>query len=305
VTLVLPLSVRALRHEIAQQLAAAGVRDAPNEARDLIAAVLNQPRFWAVAHAEDPIDADAAAVRAAAERRAAGMPFAYAVGKAAFRHLTLQVDRRVLIPRQETELLVDLVLQATRGRGIVADVATGSGCIACALASEGNYTRVIATDISPDALAVARENVGSLAQPHAIIELRRGDLLAPLTSGDGIAAVVVNPPYIAPGEMDELPESVRLWEPHLALESSRGGLAHTFAVVDDAPRVLAPGGILALEVDSRRARRVAEYVAECGRFQDIVVHRDLTGRERFVFATAADPQTSDLRPSDLRPRVND
>jgi release factor glutamine methyltransferase len=291
--MALPLSVRALRHEIARQLAAAGVPDAPNEARDLIAGVLDQPRFWAVAHADDPVGAQAGAVRTAAERRATGMPFAYAVGKAAFRRLTLRVDANVLIPRQETELLVDLVLQATGGQGTVADVGTGSGCLACALASEGDYRRVIATDVSPAALAVARTNAATLPMPHATIELRTGDLLQPLSRGDRITAIVANPPYIAPHEMRELPDAVRLWEPHLALESSNDGLMHTLAIIEDAPRVLAAGGLLALEVDSRRAQRVAEFVERRRRFRDIVVHRDLTGRERFVLAILR-PPTSDL-----------
>jgi release factor glutamine methyltransferase len=119
--------------------------------------VLDVPRFWPVTNRDALVDATAVdEARHAAAMRAKGAPFAYAVGRAAFRHLTLAVDPRVLIPRQETEVLVDLVLEAEDGgRGTVVDVGTGSGAIALALATEGRFDRVIATDVSRDALAVA------------------------------------------------------------------------------------------------------------------------------------------------------
>lgn len=276
----LPLTVRALRNEIATLFTGAGVERPHDEARDIIAAVLDRPRFWPVEHAADVIAGDA--VRDAAVRRVRGMPFAYAVGRAAFRHLTLDVDARVLIPRQETELLVDLVLSSTRGRGIVADVGCGSGCIALALASEGKFAKVIASDISSDALAVARQNAVKL---HCEIDTRQGDLLTTLNRSDGITAIVSNPPYIAPGEMRDLPPSVTQWEPHLALVSENDGLQLTFDIIDDAQRVLHAGGMLALEVDSRRAQRVATYMRQSEQYGDVRVHNDFTGRERFVIGT--------------------
>ncbi|MGQ0643079.1 MAG: peptide chain release factor N(5)-glutamine methyltransferase [Gemmatimonadaceae bacterium] len=280
--LSLPLTVRALREEIAAVFAQSVIDNPHDEARDLISAVLDQPRFWPVQHADAVIDGEA--VRRAAERRAQGMPFAYAVGKAAFRHLTLIVDERVLIPRQETELLVDLVLDATRGRGVVADIGTGSGCIALALASEGRFDRVIATEVSQAAKAVSQVNADNLAAPHAPADIREGDLLTPLTSEDGITIIVSNPPYIARHEMAQLPPSVRDWEPHVALFSDNDGLAHTFRIVAEAPSLLQSGGLLALEVDSRRAQLVAQQIRSNGAFDRVKVHRDFTGRERYVLA---------------------
>lgn len=275
--------VRTLRVEIAELLANAGIEDARREARDLIAAVVDQPRFWPITHAGHVLNGDA--VRAAAEKRAQGMPFAYAVGKAAFRHLTLIVDQRVLIPRQETEHLVDLVLGATEGRGVVADIGTGSGCIALALATEGSFERVIATEISPEAQALAQMNADLVrSTPRSPAEVRGGDLLAPLTTKDRITAVVSNPPYIAPHEMAELPSSVRDWEPHRALVSADEGLACTNRIIDEAATLLASGGLLALECDSRRAQRVAHYARKNGAYFDIKVHSDFTGRERYVLA---------------------
>jgi release factor glutamine methyltransferase len=244
------------------------------------------PRFWPATNRDTLIDATAVdEARQAAAARMRGAPFAYAVGRAAFRHLTLAVDERVLIPRQETEVLVDLVLQAMDGgRGTVADVGTGSGAIALALATEGQFDRVIATDVSRDALAVAEGNAAFLRDDlRAPVEFVHGSLLAPL-AGTRLAAVVSNPQYIAFAELDELPASVRDWEPPLALLSADQGLATTRAIIRDSRAVLEPGGLLALEVDTRRASLVAEAVASDGAYEEIAVHLDLTGRERFVLA---------------------
>ena len=292
-----PRTIGALVDELAHALGAAagaaGVEDARAEARDLVAALLDQARFWPSVHRDERVDAALVAqARAAAERRARGAPFAYAVGRAAFRHLTLDVDERVLIPRQETEVLVDEVLAALGGRpgGVLVDVGTGSGAIALALACEARAERVIATDVSLDALAVARRNAALLdAALCAPVEFRHGSLLAPL--GDlppaSLRAVVSNPPYIAYAEADQLPPSVRDWEPALALYAGNEGMAAIAALVRDAAPLLAPGGLLALEVDARRAGLAAELVASDGRYAEIAVRLDLAGRERFVLAVRA------------------
>lgn len=283
--LALPVTVRALRAEITTRLVEAGVDSPAAEARDVIAAVLDQSRFWPVDHGDDALSEEQLArVRQAVERRIQGMPFAYAVGKASFRYLTLAVDQRVLIPRQETELLVDLVLDATAGRGVVADIGTGSGCIALSLASEGAFDLVIATELSPEAAQVAQTNADTLPHLRSRADIRSGELLTPLHAEDRITAIVSNPPYIAPSEMAELPSSVRDWEPHSALLSENNGLAHTFAMIDDAPRVLSSGGLLAFEVDSRRADNVVDYMIANGSYRDVKAHRDFTDRDRYVLA---------------------
>ena len=261
---------------------------ARHEASDLVAAVMRQPRWWPTLRCDDEISAgDEAAVRAAAQRLKSGMPFAYAVGHADFRQLNLLVDERVLIPRPETELLVEIVLHSPQGRsgGVASDVGTGSGAIALALASEGPFDRVIATDLSLDALEVARQNVRRCSQQlRAPLELRQGDALAPL-AGEQVDVLVSNPPYIAFSELDDLPSSVRDWEPPTALVCPDDGLAVTRALVHGAGRVMRHGALLAMEVDARRARRVAAMVRECAGFDGVAVHRDLTGRDRFVTAT--------------------
>jgi len=281
-----PASLGALLDELAAGLARAGVPLARDEARDIVAAVLDVPRFWPATHRDALLDATAMdEARTAAARRARGAPFAYAVGRAAFRHLTLAVDARVLIPRQETEVLIDLVLaEENRGQGSVVDVGTGSGAIALALATEGDFDRVIGTDVSRDALAVARDNAAFYRDElRAPVEFLHGSLLAPV-AGLTARVVVSNPPYIAFAEVEELPPSVRDWEPPLALLSGNEGLAATRAIIQAAPLLLEPGGLLALEVDTRRASLVAEAVATNGAYRDVAVHLDLTGRERFVLA---------------------
>jgi release factor glutamine methyltransferase len=257
-------------------------------ARDVIAAVLDRPRFWPTANRGTLVtDADAAAMRTAARALRDGAPFAYAVGRASFRHLTLAVDRRVLIPRPETELLVDLALQATGGRGRVADVCTGSGAVALALAAEGKFERVLGTDISADAIAVARANVGAIpADRRGAVEFREGDLLTPL-AGERLTAIVANPPYIATHERDNLPALVRDWEPALALFGGDDGLQVIARIVAGAGNLLEPGGLLMLEIDARRGPESAALAATHDGWTDVQLRTDLTGRNRFLLARRA------------------
>jgi release factor glutamine methyltransferase len=260
--------------------------DAARDAAELVAALLDVPRHWPILNAGNRVDAEVRRrARHAAERRAAGAPLAYAVGRANFRSLTLDVDERVLIPRPETELLVDLVLARARPAGVVVDVGTGSGAIAISLSLEGEFDRVFATDISADALIVARGNARKYAVSN--VEFAHGHLLGPTTQAAPrrLTAVVSNPPYISFADIAELPASVRDWEPAVALFSGRSGLGITAQLVRQAGARLEAGGLLALEVDARRASLVAEMVASDSRFQDVSVHLDLAGRERFVLAS--------------------
>jgi len=280
-------TVRAVLAQVARALSEAGVRAADSQAREIVAALLDVGRHWTALHGDDRAD-DMLLARAlhAARRLARGMPFQYAVNRAAFRRLTLQVDPRVLIPRPETELLVELVLEVTAGArgGVAVDVGTGSGAIALALAQEGTFERVIGTDISTDALVVAAENAGALAGAlRAPVEFRQGSLLRPVADVRA-RAIVSNPPYIAFDEAAALPPSVRDWEPVTALLSAEQGLADTRALVRSAAARLEGGGLLALEVDARRASLVAEMVSADAAFLDVSVRFDLTGRERFVLA---------------------
>jgi release factor glutamine methyltransferase len=283
-----PRTVGALLQEMARLLARAPTVDkAADEARELVAALLEAPRYWPGAHTDAEID-DAvwSHALAAAAKRARGAPLAYCVGRASFRHLTLEVDERVLIPRPETELLVDVAMAAIgpAAGGIAVDVGTGSGAIALALATEARFDRVVATDVSLDALTVARRNM-RLAHDRlrAPVELRHGSLLRPVEEVQ-LRLVVSNPPYIANREASDLPASVRDWEPPEALLSGEDGMWATARLVRQAADKLAPGGMLALEVDPRRAEAVATLAAATRRYIGVTVKLDLAGRERFVIA---------------------
>ena len=286
-------SVAALVDELAELLGAGmrfDAREALAEAREIVAALYDVPRFWPAANAHVPVEREMwPRARAAAAKRARGCPLAYAVGRASFRHLTLDVDERVLIPRPETELLVDLVLErAGPDHELAVDVGTGSGAIALALASEGPFAEVVGTDLSLDALVVAEGNARHLRSRGALrarLVLAHGSLLAPLHAKGLRAHVVVsNPPYIAFDEARDLPADVRDWEPPVALFSGSQGLDVSTRLVREAADSLVSGGLLAMEVDARRASLVAELVAGDSRYREVGVHLDLTGRERFVLA---------------------
>ena len=281
------LTLGALEDEMSCLIAPAQGGSATAEARELLALQFDKPRHWPFTARDVEVTAEehARGIRAA-QRRASGAPLQYAAGRAAFRHLTLSVDERVLIPRAETEMLVEIVLARTRDvrGGIAVDVGTGSGAIALSLAHEGRFALVIGTDVSLDALAVAAANAANVSgRSCAAVEMRHGSLLGPVTER-GLRAVVSNPPYISFDEASSLPPSVRDWEPPVALFSSNNGMAATVNLVDEAALALAPTGLLALEVDTRRAVIAAGVVASHGWYQDVHILTDLTGRERFVVA---------------------
>ena len=284
-------SVASVIDDLQVPLSTAGVHEPRRVAADIIAALLEVPRSWPSMNREAPLDSDTvSAAYRAAEKLGRGAPFAYAVGTACFRHLNLAVYERVLIPRPETEVLVGEILERfeSTGRsswGTAADIGTGSGAIALSLAAEGKFDRVIATDASLDALQVARENGARSAQAlNAGVDFRHGSLLAPL-SGETVDVIVSNPPYVAFSEAESLPASVRDWEPPLALFSGHDGMRATAEIVRNSARHLLNGGLLALEVDERRASIVAEMVMGHGAYTNVGVRLDLAGRERFVFAS--------------------
>lgn len=212
-----------------------------------------------------------------------GVPFAYAVGRVGFRTLDLAIDRRALIPRPETEGLVELILQRVKG-GLAADIGTGSGCIALSLAVEGSFDRVIAVERSAEAAALARENV-ALVQPRTPVEIREGNLLEPLgDQGERYRVIVSNPPYLSEDEYAALDPAVRQFEPAQALVSGPDGLAATRALLAGAAALLEPGGMLALEIDERRGDAVRALAHEY-RWARIGIHDDLFGRPRYALAT--------------------
>lgn len=218
----------------------------------------------------------------AVRRRASGKPLAYVIGSWGFRHLTLVVNESVLIPRPETEGLVDLVLERVR-TGRAADLGTGSGCIALALASEGAFGQVVAVDRSTAALAVAGRNATLAAVPLTLV---RSDFGSALASG-AFDVIVSNPPYLSAAEYASLDLAVKAFEPRLALESGADGLDATRAILGHALRLLRPDGWVALEIDATRGELSARCATGAG-FGAATIHQDLFGRDRFLLAQRSD-----------------
>lgn len=272
-------SVRAVIAVASSRLSGAGIPEPRREARQILESL--RPDRGPGSGIEDPstIGAETAAEYARrVARRAAGEPLAYVTGSTGFRYLELRSDRRALIPRPETEGLVELVLQRVPA-GSVADIGTGSGCIALSLAREGIFTRILAVDRSAAALELAGENARLTG---GLVRFVRGDLATALAP-ESCDALVSNPPYLSVSEYASLDTSVREWEPAEALASGDDGLTATRALLDDARRVVRTGGWLALEVDCSRAATAARCATVLG-WRDVAIHTDLFGRERYLLA---------------------
>ena len=272
-------SLTGLLAEARKILGTAGIPEPAREALLLWADMSDEPAAGVLLASSRTLDPNlAAAFLGAVERRARGEPLSYVTGWTGFRLLKLRIDRRALIPRPETEGLVELLLERVGG-GRVADVGTGSGCIALSLATEGRYDRVIAIDRSPAALALAAVNRELVGAPVTLV---RGDLTAPLRSRS-LDGLVSNPPYLTATEYRDLDTSVAGWEPRDALVSGDDGLDATIRLLHDGSRVLRSGGWIALELDVNRAATVAE-LARTREWEAVEVRADLFGRERYLLA---------------------
>ena len=266
----------ATERETARRLEAKGLPTAAVDAKLIVAHVLGvSPSGLALERRRVLTTAEQERVSVLAARRAAREPLQYIVGEWGFRRLTLTVDDRALIPRPESETVVERCLALLEGRDAprVLDVGTGSGAIALAIADEHPGARVTGIDVSAEALSLARENS---ARTGVAIELLEIDLLSGLPGADW-DLVVSNPPYVRPDEATGLAPEVVDWEPHVALFDA----GHTETLVRAAAAVLATGGALVLESYDERARAVADLLSRAG-FSDVAVTRDLAGRDRVV-----------------------
>ncbi|MEJ7569537.1 MAG: peptide chain release factor N(5)-glutamine methyltransferase [Gaiellaceae bacterium] len=248
------------------------------DAELLLGRALGRSRIELYTDFDRPLDErELAAYRALVARRARHEPVAYILGEWGFRRLMLLVDERALIPRPETEIVVERCLERLRGRDDpkVLDVGTGSGAIALAIADEHAGARVTAMDLSADALALARKNA---ERSGLEVELLEHDLRDGLPGGP-YDLVVSNPPYVEPADLDALMPDVREYEPHLALV----GVGATEAIARAARAVLRPGGWFVLEVGDGQAPQTLALL-EGLEYDDGRITRDLTGRERVVEA---------------------
>jgi release factor glutamine methyltransferase len=272
------VTVAAALRRAADELAAGGVETAQVDAELIVGHVLGLTRSALVRERERRFTGEElAALDALVARRAQREPLAYVLGEWGFRRLTLRTDRRALVPRPETEVVVErcLALLAPVPRPLVLDVGTGCGAIALALADEHPGASVTALDASPAALALARENV-DLTGLADRVELVEGDLGRSLPGGP-YDLVVANPPYVPAAEVEALASEVRDWEPREAILDA----GQTEAVLAAAPAALRPAGWLVLETHWDAAPRVGAQLEAAG-FEAVTITRDLAGRERVV-----------------------
>jgi release factor glutamine methyltransferase len=269
----------------AQTAAAIGNR---HEARWLceVATALDGPEFDGAT--DEPVtERMVAHLDAMLARYRAGEPLQYVLGRWAFRRLDLAIDRRVLIPRPETELVAEVAIalaSAVTAPRLVADLGTGSGAIGLALASELplDGTTVWITDASDDALAVARANMAGIGRAARNVRVGRGSWFDALPHGERFDVIVSNPPYVADGS-PALDPAVLEWEPAPALFAGADGLDAIRALVAGAPEHLGRDGWLVLEIGADQGQRVRELFA-AGGYRDIEIRPDLAGHDRIALA---------------------
>ena len=265
-------------------LASAGIRDSQLEAELLLASALGTSRGdLYVPPGKDPTQAEAERFLDFVEQRMARAPIQYITGEAAFRHLDVLVGDAVLIPRPETEILVETALEflGARNASTLLEPGCGSGAVAVSLAFECASAQIVATDIDQSAIRIARENAKRYGVRQRIGFLC-GDLFAPVGRAARFDAIVCNPPYVQSCELASLDPEIRDYEPHLALDGGPDGLVFFRRIAAEAASLLEPGGRLLLEVGDGQSATVVELLQRSGRYTAIEVRDDLNGIARVV-----------------------
>lgn len=268
---------------------ARGIESPRLDAELIVAHALGITRTQVIIDAMRPLAGEELAeLRELVKRRRSHEPIAYLRGEREFYGLVFKVDRRVLVPRPDTETLVDTALARTRHVSMSMrqlDLCTGSGCVAIAMARQRPTAKVTATDLSPGALVLARENAQRLGAYN--VAFLEGDLFAGVPGPCRFDVITANPPYIPTGELAELQPDVRDFEPRLALDGGEDGLVLVRRIIEEAPAHLVEGGVLAMELGAGQAPAVAALLEARG-FTDVRSDRDIARIERVV---------SGLRPS--------
>jgi release factor glutamine methyltransferase len=279
---------RELRADASARLADAGIIPAEAEARFMVERASGYDADeWLEAAEVRPAARAGARLRDMVARRVAGEPLQYVLGAWSFRGLDLMLDRRVLIPRPETEIVVEVALEEAERMGpirVVVDLGTGSGAIALALEAELPDVEVWACDASEDALTVARANVAGCAATRVRLPVAASwfDAL-PATLRGTVQLAVANPPYVAEHEVASLPDEVRLHEPRAALVAGPKGTEAIEGLLDEVPGWLAPGGTVVLEIAPHQSEKMQRYARDLG-YREVFVRDDLTGRPRILVA---------------------
>lgn len=279
------MTLQELLARLTRELRDAGTDSPALEARLLAGHVLHLDRIGLALAMPSPVEAKAAdAITALAARRGNGEPLAHITGQREFFGRDFEVSPRTLIPRPETELLVEIVLRETQGRDGIrfADLGTGTGCIGITLALELPHSRGLLLEYSAGALPVAARNIRAL-HAEGQVALLQGDMFAPPLLPRGLDVLASNPPYIAAAEEAEVMPEVMRHEPHSALFSEDEGLRHLRAVIRAGQTALAPGGLIVMEHGHRQGGAVRRLLAEAG-YAAPRTEQDLAGLDRCTWA---------------------
>jgi release factor glutamine methyltransferase len=264
-----------------QRFAERGLGTPRLDAELLLAKVVGRDRVGLYAHFDQPLSAsELSAYRELIRRRFGGEPVAYLIGEKEFHSLLLSVDKHVLVPRPDTETLVDTALSLIGQTGRVLDVGTGSGAVALALKKERPGLEVVAIDQSKEAARMATQNAERLALE---LDVRIGDLFEPVAEDAPFDLVVSNPPYIPTPEIATLSREVQR-EPRAALDGGEDGLFIIRRLIAEAPNHLRPGGALALEIGAGQAKSVSALFDATEKYETVETARDLQSIERVIFA---------------------
>jgi len=278
----LTMTVREILNEATRELEAAGMETARLDAEVLLAFCLKCDRLEFLKNPDLKINKiKLSQYTKLVDRRLKYEPVAYITGHKEFWSFTLEVNKDVLIPRPDTEIIVEEALAV--GKNIIApriaDIGTGSGAIALALAKELPEAEIIATDISPAALKIAKKNARNL-QLEKNIEFFKGDLFAPVK---GLFDIIVsNPPYISAVEYEELPHGVKDFEPRIALLAGQTGVEFYEKLIYQSLSYLKKGGWLLMEIGAPQAEKIRVIMQECAFFENIDVRRDYAGHDRVI-----------------------
>ncbi len=276
------MTVREILNEATRELETAGMETARLDAEVLLAFCLNCDRLEFLKNPDMQISKSQLAVfNKLVSRRLKWEPVAYITGRKEFWSFTLEVNKGVLIPRPDTEIILEEALAV--GKNIIApriaDIGTGSGAIALALAKELPEPKITATDISPAALKVAKKNARNLKLGKNI-EFLKGDLFAPVKGFFDI--IVSNPPYISAAEYEELPRGVKDFEPKIALLAGQTGVEFYEKLIYQSKNHLKKDGWLLMEIGAPQAEKIRDIMQECAFFEDIDVRRDYAGHDRVI-----------------------
>jgi release factor glutamine methyltransferase len=255
---------------------------------ELVGHVLSMSRLQIYMDLQRPLEAgELARLRALVEQRDARIPLQHLLGTSEFRGRSFKIDRRALIPRPETELLVEACLEGSppSDQALALELGTGSGIIAISLLAERPALRMVAVELSAEAAALARENAARLGVTDRL-DLREGDLFAPLRSNERFDLIVSNPPYVASATIATLEPEVRDHDPRLALDGGERGLDVIERIATQATKWLIPGGSLALEIGDDQGAEVKALLEGAG-FEDVRIGKDYAGLDRLALGRAA------------------